>query len=74
MKRGKFIVFEGGEGAGKSTQIKTLATLLQDSNINFLQTREPGGTEVGERIRDVLLDKSLPGMHSDAELLSLIHI
>lgn len=69
MKRGKFIVFEGGEGAGKSTQIKTLATLLQDSNINFLQTREPGGTEVGERIRDVLLDKSLPGMHSDAELL-----
>lgn len=69
MKRGKFIVFEGGEGAGKSTQINTLASLLQDSNIGFLQTREPGGTEVGERIRDVLLDKTLPGMHSDTELL-----
>lgn len=69
MKRGKFIVFEGGEGAGKSTQINTLASLLQDSNIGFLQTREPGGTEVGERIRDVLLDKSLPSMHSDTELL-----
>ncbi len=69
MTRGKFIVFEGGEGAGKSTQIKTLAKFLQDSNIDFLQTREPGGTEVGERIREVLLDKSLPGMHSDTELL-----
>lgn len=68
-KRGKFIVFEGGEGAGKSTQINTLASFLAEAKIDFVQTREPGGTRVGERIREVLLDKTLPDMHSDTELL-----
>lgn len=66
---GKFIVFEGGEGAGKTTQINRLADLLKESGIDFVQTREPGGTVVGEAVREILLDKNLPAMHSDTELL-----
>lgn len=66
---GRFIVFEGGEGAGKSTQIKTVAKLFAEQGIPFIQTREPGGTDVGEAIRHILLDKRLPAMHMDTELL-----
>lgn len=67
--RGKFITFEGGEGVGKTTQIKLLVEFLQQRGLNVTLTREPGGTEVGEAIRSVLLDKALPSMHSDTELL-----
>ena len=66
---GKFITFEGIEGAGKSTQISRLKQYLEDRNIDSLMTREPGGTDVSEVIREVLLDKTLPAMHSDTELL-----
>ena len=54
--RGKFITFEGGEGAGKSTQIRRLAAELEKRGIEVLCVREPGGTELGERIRRILAD------------------
>lgn len=66
---GKFITFEGIEGAGKSTQILRLKKYLADRHIDCVMTREPGGTDVSEVIRNVLLDKALPAMHSDTELL-----
>lgn len=55
MARGKFITFEGGEGAGKSTQAKRLARRLEGAGIATLVTREPGGTDLGEDIRALLL-------------------
>jgi dTMP kinase len=55
MKRGKFITFEGGEGAGKSTQAKRLAERLEGAGIATLVTREPGGTPLGEDIRGLIL-------------------
>ena len=66
---GRFITFEGVEGAGKTTQILNLQKYLLRKNIDAVLTREPGGTEVAEAIRAVLLDKELPSMHSDTELL-----
>ncbi len=68
-ERGRFISFEGGEGVGKTTQIGRLAAFLQQRGIEVVVTREPGGTPVGEAIRDVLLDKALPAMHADTELM-----
>ena len=53
--RGKFITFEGGEGAGKTTQSAFLADRLRRAGISVLQTREPGGTPRAEAIREVLL-------------------
>ena len=55
MTRGKFITFEGGEGAGKSTQAAILAQRLRRAGVNVLQTREPGGTPRAEAIREILL-------------------
>lgn len=54
MKRGLFVTFEGSEGCGKSTQIRRLAAWLRESGRPCLTTREPGGTPVGDRIRDLL--------------------
>lgn len=54
--KGKFIVFEGPDGCGKSTQARLLADALAKSGHRVLHTREPGGTPVGEKIRAVLLD------------------
>jgi dTMP kinase len=53
--RGRFITLEGGEGAGKSTQVKLLATWLGRRGIDVLQTREPGGAPGAERIRELLV-------------------
>ena len=56
MTKGLFITFEGGDGAGKSTQIERLKGYLEEEGYEVLLTREPGGTNVGEKIREVLLD------------------
>jgi dTMP kinase len=55
VDRGRFITLEGGEGAGKSTQVKALADALRERGIDVLVTREPGGTEGAEKIRELLL-------------------
>lgn len=55
MARGKFITFEGGEGAGKSTQVALLAAVLRESGHQVVETREPGGSEGAEQIRDLLV-------------------
>ena len=54
MSRGAFITFEGSEGCGKSTQVLRLAARLEQAGVRVLLTREPGGTAIGEKIRDLL--------------------
>ncbi len=54
-ERGRFITFEGGEGVGKSTQLARLAEHLRDCGLEVVTTREPGGTEKAEKLRDFLL-------------------
>ncbi|MDB2311178.1 dTMP kinase, partial [Opitutales bacterium] len=67
---GLFITFEGTEGCGKSTQIKALAERLQSEGKQVLQTREPGGTPLGEAVRNLLQhDAAGAGMSPEAELL-----
>ncbi|KAA0696927.1 dTMP kinase [Halopseudomonas laoshanensis] len=66
---GLFITFEGPEGAGKSTNLQVFAQALNAAGCQPLLTREPGGTSVAERIRDVLLSHHEERMCSDAELL-----
>ena len=53
---GKLITFEGIDGSGKSTQIKLISDILHKNNIDNIVIREPGGTEISEKIRDILLD------------------
>ncbi len=67
-KRGLFLSFEGGEGAGKSTQIKMLAGSLRAHGHEVRLTREPGGSEVADRIRSMILDSSMKGLVPLAEL------
>lgn len=69
MNKGLFITIEGVEGAGKTTSIPVIQEVLSAYNDNIVLTREPGGTEVSEAIRETLLSQSLPAMHSDTELL-----
>lgn len=64
--RGKFITFEGIDGAGKSSHIEWLAELLRQKGLSVNVTREPGGTELGENLRELLLQKS---MHLETETL-----
>ena len=54
----KFIVVEGSEGVGKSTQIKTIKLFLEEHKIEYILTREPGGTSFGESIRSIILDQN----------------
>ncbi len=67
-QRGKFITFEGLDGCGKSTQMKKLASALRKRGFDVLTTREPGGTKIGEQIRQVLLDSRTAGLDPLAEL------
>ncbi|MFM5923124.1 MAG: dTMP kinase [Novosphingobium sp.] len=69
MTRGKFIAFEGGEGAGKSTQARLLAQELEQRGIACIVTREPGGTPGAEAIRNLLLGTEGEGWHPRAEAL-----
>jgi len=67
--RGVFVAFEGGEGAGKSTQVSALAALLGAGGYDVVVTREPGATAVGRRIRSLVLDPSSAGLSPRAEAL-----
>ncbi|MFW5453555.1 dTMP kinase [Thioalkalivibrio sulfidiphilus] len=67
--RGRFITLEGAEGVGKSTQIQALQAFLESRGVPLLVTREPGGTPLAERIRELLLSRDHPPMHPDTELL-----
>jgi dTMP kinase len=64
-----FLVLEGGEAAGKSTQMEALAGFLRDEGWEVIVTREPGGTAIGRRIREVLLDPSSTQLTPQAEAL-----
>jgi dTMP kinase len=69
MKRGRFITLEGIEGAGKSTQLEVVRACLAERGIPAVVTREPGGSPIAERMREILLDPDCRGMAPDAELL-----
>jgi dTMP kinase len=66
MSSAKFITFEGVDGAGKSTHLEWFANALRQRGINLLVTREPGGTPLGERLREILLNQP---MHAETEAL-----
>ena len=68
-ERGRFITFEGGEGCGKSTQVKRLAAALEAKGVKVLLTREPGGTRLAEMIRSLLKDEAEDPPVDRAELL-----
>lgn len=67
--RGRFITVEGLEGAGKSTCIKAIERLLRESGLRVRVTREPGGTPLGEAVREILLNPRFKGMNSSSETL-----
>ena len=67
-RRGKFITFEGLDGTGKSTQMRRLAAALREAGHKVVETREPGGTATGEKIRKVLLDSGTEGLNPFAEM------
>ncbi len=67
--RGKFISLEGGEGAGKSTLLAGLRAYIEQYGIALVQTREPGGTAVGEAVRAIVLDPAQHGLAAETELL-----
>lgn len=67
--KGYFITFEGVEGSGKSTQIKSAARFLKQNGCKVLLLREPGGTQVSEAIREVILNPKFKGMTAETELL-----
>ncbi|MDF5759080.1 dTMP kinase [Spongiactinospora sp. TRM90649] len=67
--RGMFIAFEGGEGSGKTTQSRLLGIWLRDQGFDVVQTREPGSTKVGMRLRAILLDAAHQGLSARSEAL-----
>lgn len=67
--KGQFITLEGTEGGGKSTNLLFIQEFLASKGIEVIVTREPGGTEIGEAIRGILLNNDFSIMHSDTELL-----
>lgn len=64
-----FITFEGPEGSGKSTQLPRLAQFLEDSGLQVVKTREPGGTKIGDQIREVLVRMDNTELHPRTEIL-----
>ena len=67
--RGKFITIEGTDGSGKSTQIGLLMDYLNKKGVDVLFTREPGGTPIGEKIREIILDVNNREMAPETEAL-----
>ncbi|WP_319381426.1 dTMP kinase [Thiomicrorhabdus sp.] len=67
--KGQFITLEGTEGGGKSTNLRYIHTWLQERGIEVVTTREPGGTEIGEAIRGILLNPAYTSMQPETELL-----
>lgn len=67
--RGKFITFEGGEGSGKSTQLKLLGDFLHQRKINNILTKEPGGTDIGQELRRLLVTGDKDKFDAVAECL-----
>jgi dTMP kinase len=70
VTRGRFITLEGGEGTGKSTQVKALTAALRERGLDVLQTREPGGSEGAEVIRGLLLHDAHWGLEAEALLFA----
>jgi len=69
MAAGKFITFEGGEGSGKSTQVRLLAERLRARGLDVLLTREPGGSPFAETLRTIILDPKTPAHSALSEAL-----
>lgn len=69
MKQGKFIVFEGGEGSGKSTILEMIYEFLLEEGIECIKTREPGGIRISENIRNIILDRDNTEMDRKTEAL-----
>ncbi|MDP4099157.1 dTMP kinase [Paenibacillus sp. P96] len=67
--RGRFITLEGGEGSGKTTMIRHLDKYLESRGLTHMTTREPGGIEIAEKIRSVILDKAHTSMDARTEAL-----
>jgi len=67
--RGKFIVFDGPDGSGKSTQFERTKAMAREAGLAVCEVREPGGTRIGERIRDILLDPALDMMALRCEMM-----
>lgn len=68
-RRGRFITLEGGEGVGKSTQLRALASALRDRGLGVVETREPGGSKGAEAIRELLLHREADAWTAEAEAL-----
>ena len=67
--RGLFITLEGGDGAGKSTQIRNIKSFFEMKGLVVVHTREPGGTQISEKLRDILLDSHNTEMDAVTEML-----
>src|SRR6187455_3163101 len=69
MTSGRFITFEGPEGSGKSTQLRILAERLRARGYKVIETREPGGTAIGESVRSILVGQGHRELRPTSELL-----
>lgn len=67
--KGTFVTFEGCEGSGKSTQLKLLSARLDEAGVDYILTREPGGSPIAERIREIILDGKNTAMCDECEAL-----
>ncbi len=69
MRKGTFITFEGPDGSGKSTTIEKVKEYLSENNIDYISTREPGGIDISEQVREIILNRNNTSMDSRTETL-----